>query len=359
MKDLKSRLTSAKTPIIIGIAVVVLLFAFLACNGSGAQIRSLLPVGWLGNEISADEETGFGGAVVTKRGVDMDEIYSETIYMPLGDDTYIHAEAVFPEDAFGGAATKEEIDTDMNAVPLVLMGHGFTGTYNSGGAKELAHRLAEAGFATIRMDFDTKTAPSEKAANTNFYTLESMEEAMKMAADYMCGSYAIDEDAVYLYARSMGGRVAMMMANESYGGYDYKAMALVAPAGNEEAMIYYMGGPETWEKMKKEAGAAGKGYTEKQGQKLVPEWFTQFEEYNPCDFGYKFGEKPVLVIYNTEDNVVTAETSKECAAAYENATEIEVTTEDGHGYEMGYKESELKEQLMSAIVEFFNEARGK
>ena len=176
---------------------------------------------------------------------------------------------------------------------------------------------------------------------------------MLRAINYMTGHNAIDTVRLGLYARSMGGRVAMTMANEQSGGLDFKAMALVAPAGTDDAMVYYMGGDENWEEMKKTAQSDG--FIEHQGQKLTPEWFKEFEDYNPCDFGHKFGDKPVLVICNTLDYVVTDETSRKCAAAYKNSRVIEVTTDNYHGYEMSYENSELKDYLMTEITVFFKE----
>lgn len=262
----------------------------------------------------------------------------ELLFLELGPDRYCMAEAVYPLNYEG----------DM---PLIAMGHGFKGTLNSGGAAELAERLARAGFATIRMDFNPRISPEKSAAKTNTYDLDSMKEAMLCGIQYMQENYSIDDDHIGLYARSMGGRVVMTMANEEYGGLRYKALAMVAPAGNETAMIHYAGGQQEWNKMK--AKAHNDGFVEYQGLNLTEDWFKEFEDYNPCDFGYKFADRPVLVICNTLDHVVTEDTSLECAHAYENSHVITVTTSDRHGYEMSYENSDLKDYLMDEIVNFF------
>ena len=264
----------------------------------------------------------------------------KTVFLEAEDGSgYYMAEAVYPAGIDGGA-------------PLVAIGHGFKGTLNSGGASELAGRLAEAGIASIRMDFNPRVAASKKAEKTNTYDLASMKSAMLLGIEYMCEHYEIAENYIGLYARSMGGRVVMNMANENAGGYDYKALAMVAPAGDKNAMIHYFGGQEKWEEAKSKAKEAG--YIEYQGLNLTPEWFSEFEEYNPCEHGDKFGDNPVLVVCNTEDYVVTEETSKRCAAAYKNSRVITVTTDDYHGYEMSYEDSNLKDELMSELVTFFS-----
>ncbi len=261
----------------------------------------------------------------------------ETLFLKT-DGGYCMAEAVYPKDFDG-------------SMPLVAMGHGFKGSLNSGGASELSEKLARAGIAAIRMDFNPRTRPEKDSEKTNRYDLASMEAAMLSGIEYMCENYAIDETRIGLYARSMGGRVVMKMANESAGGFAYKALAMVAPAGSDDAMVDYVGGPEKWDKLKETAHK--NGFVEYQGLKLTEDWFKEFEEYSPCDFGYKFGAKPVLVITNTLDHVVTEETGRQCAAAYKNSRVITVTTENYHGYEMSYKDSDLKDYLMGEIVEFF------
>lgn len=267
---------------------------------------------------------------------------SQRFFLPAenedGQTVYSMAEIVYPKDYNG-------------KMPLIAIGHGFKGSLNSGGAAELSERLARAGYAAVRMDFNPRVSPKKNADKTGMYDLNSMKRAMLDAIEYMCKNHDIDTERIGLYARSMGGRVVMTMANESYGGFDYKALAMVAPAGNENAMVHYAGGQKNWDEMKEKARL--NGFVEYQGLKLTEDWFKEFEEYNPCDYGSKFEDKPVLVICNTLDYVVTEDTSLECAHAYKNSRVITVTTENYHGYEMSYKESDLKDYLMGEIVDFF------
>ena len=285
------------------------------------------------------------------------QVHTEMVFLENGRGSYTLAEFAIPEDSYEGRpAGAEGLTTGTGGWPMVAVAHGFTGTMDSGGAAELIRRLAAAGVAAGRVDFDAYLTPEKNDDPSNRaceYTLQDMEDDLTLALRYACSHYPIDESRLGIYGRSMGGRVAMMMANESYGGFSYQAMALVAPAGNSQAMIYFMGGQKRWEEMKKQA--AEDGFVQYRQLRLRPDWFTQFEAYDPCAHGNSFGARPVLVICNTEDYVVTDETSRQCAAAYENSQVIEVTTDDGHGYEMSRKKSDLKDKLMDQIVSHFAE----
>ena len=145
----------------------------------------------------------------------------------------------------------------------------------------------------------------------------------------------------------------MVMGNESWGGIDYKAMALIAPAGNEYALIHYMGGQKEWDKLRKAADRDGSVVRGK--LTLTPAWFEDYYQFNPALTGDKFGDKPVMVYYNTKDTVVEPETSLDCAHAYSNVSIYEVTTDDGHGYEMSYEHSAIKDEIMDRVVTFFKD----
>ena len=238
--------------------------------------------------------------------------------------------------------------------PVVLMAHGFAGTLHSGGAVELGDRLAEEGILAIRVDFDPYTAPEKTAEQTHSYPLSQMNADAVNALDAVIKDYGGDPGNVSLYGRSYGGRLVMQMANESSGGYDYKKLALVAPAGDAVAFHRYLGGEEQYKAMKKEAEGDA-GYAEKLGIRIEPKWFEDVETYDPTQYGWKFGDKPVLLFYNTLDTVVYPDTSIRCAEAYKNHEIVKVTTDDGHGYEMGYRESELKDRIMDRLVDFLAE----
>ena len=40
--------------------------------------------------------------------------------------------------------------------------------------------------------------------------------------------------------------------------------------------------------------------------------------------------------------------------AYSNVKIYKVTTDDGHGYEMAYKDSKIKDEIMNRVVKFFS-----
>lgn len=273
-------------------------------------------------------------------GTDEREILHEDIFLQNQEGTYTKAQVVIPSDY------------EEQQYPLVTLSHGFRGSMNTAGGDALAENLAKAGFATIRMNY-SHYKDRKKEGQTNQYTVETMISDQLLCIDYMIKNYYVDEERIGLYGRSLGGRVAMIMANENRGSYDYKALALIAPAGNQSALQYYMGGEAKWQKMKETAEK--KGSITHQGVVLTPDFFRTIEKEVPSRTGGDF-RHPVLVIYNTEDYVVLPETSLECAKAYQNVQITKVTSKKSpHGYEMSFKHSKLKEQLTMEIIGYFQQ----
>lgn len=271
---------------------------------------------------------------------------SEEVFLPDEDGTYTYCEIVAP-------VTDE-------SYPLVSISHGIYGAINSGGARQLSEMLASNGIAAVRVDFNRcltddpdEALAKDKSGRTNEYTISDMLESNMLSINYALDNYNVDKDRIGVYGRSFGGRIAMIMGNESWGGIDYKAMALIAPAGNEYALIHYMGGYEKWDELRELADRDGKVVRGR--LTLTPKWFEDYYKYNPALTGDKFGDKPVMVYYNTKDTVVEPKTSLDCAHAYSNVSIYEVTTDDGHGYEMSYEHSEIKDEIMDRVVTFFND----
>lgn len=281
-------------------------------------------------------------------GSDTSSIGSRDFFLRNSDGTFTYGEIVFPEDR------------RQSSCPLVVMSHGIYGSMNSGGARLLSQMLAEHGIAAVRVDFNrcltddpSKALAKDKSGRTNEYTLSDMLESNSLAIDFAVRNFNADPDRIGLYGRSFGGRVAMIMGNENYGGIDYKAMALIAPAGNEYALIHYMGGTKKWNALMQ--AVRDHDVYDRNGLRFTAKWFDDYYRMNPALTGDGFGDKPVMVYYNTRDKVVEPKTSLECAHAYSNVRIYKVTTDDGHGYEMSYKSSEIKDEIMNRVVGFFEE----
>ncbi|MCR5033894.1 MAG: hypothetical protein K6B42_00555 [Clostridia bacterium] len=271
---------------------------------------------------------------------------TEDFFLENEDGTYTYGEIVAPDIE--------------GPYPLVSISHGIYGAINSGGARELSEMLAANGIAAVRVDFNRcltddpeEALAKDKSGRVNEYTISDMLESNMLAINYALDHYNADKDRIGVYGRSFGGRIAMVMGNESWGGIDYKAMALIAPAGNEYALIHYMGGQKKWDALR--AAADRDGSVVRGKLTLTPKWFEDYYKFNPALTGDKFGDKPVMVYYNTKDTVVEPKTSLDCAHAYSNVSIYEVTTDDGHGYEMSYEHSAIKDEIMNRVVTFFTE----
>jgi len=271
------------------------------------------------------------------------ETITEDFFLLNGDGTYTYGKITVPD-------TEEEY-------PLVSISHGIYGSMNSGGIPELSERLAGNGIAAVRVDFNRcltddpdKALVGDDSGRTNEYTISNMLESDTLAVNYAIANYNVDKDRLGVYGKSFGGRIAMIMGNESWGGLDYKAMVLIAPAGNEYALIHYFGEDE-WEKLRAEAEKKGSARSGK--LTLSAQWFKDYYDFDPTKTADKFGEKPVLVYYNTKDTTVEPKTSLDCANSYKNVDVYKVTTDDGHGYEMAMEESKLKEEIMNRVVKFY------
>lgn len=96
-------------------------------------------------------------------------------------------------------------------VPAVLMLHGTASQKNEVGGlyRRLAHRLAKAGLASIRIDF---AGSGDSPVDYRDYTLESARRDGQTALNYLQHHPAIQANALGIIGFSQGGLIAQLMA---------------------------------------------------------------------------------------------------------------------------------------------------
>lgn len=108
--------------------------------------------------------------------------------------------------------------------PAVVMNHGHGGSKDENvGFGGVAAALAEAGIASIRMDFPgcgDSTAPFTEN------TLSNMKSDSNASLAYLLENYDIDEAKLGILGYSMGGRLALEIVSEE--GNPYKAVVLLS-----------------------------------------------------------------------------------------------------------------------------------
>ena len=91
--------------------------------------------------------------------------------------------------------------------PAVVLNHGHGGNKDEGtGFGGIAEALAEAGIASIRMDFPGCGDSTEPFTEN---TLSNMIADSNAAKDYLVANYPVDADKLGILGYSMGGRVAL------------------------------------------------------------------------------------------------------------------------------------------------------
>ena len=235
--------------------------------------------------------------------------------------------------------------------PAVVMNHGHGGSKDENvGFVGVARALAQAGFATIRMDFPG-CGDSEASFTEN--TLSNMMADSNAGLAYLMDNYSIDADRLGILGYSMGGRLAL----ELLSGKDnpYKAAVLLSAAANpgEEAIAGVVGPDTTIDEAKAIAKEKGSfDYTTQYGQELSLSegWFDDMLVDPLADIANYTG--PMLVLHGDQDTVVTDATNKLIVAAYPAAQEIVVPDAD-HGYGFYSDQPEVTALVETSITDFF------
>ena len=236
--------------------------------------------------------------------------------------------------------------------PAVVMNHGHGGSKDENvGFVGVARALAQAGFATIRMDFPG-CGDSEASFQDN--TMTNMIADSNAGLAYLLDNYPIDADRLGILGYSMGGRIASEIVGAE--GNPYKAVVLLSAAAVDAEVLApsIFGDLETYNELKAAAekdGFAAFTTIYGQTQELSKAWFADMEAGKPLESLAKF-TGPVLVLHGDQDVVVTDEMNKAIVAAYPAAQEIVVPDAD-HGYGFYSDQPEVTDLVETSITDFF------
>lgn len=241
--------------------------------------------------------------------------------------------------------------------PAVILCHGHGGSKDeAGGFATLGNALAIAGIASIRMDFPGCGDSKEDFVTQN--NMKNMLSDVESAKAYLAGQDCIDMSRLGIIGYSMGGRIAMLTADDSY-----QAVVLWAPAGTPGASDMFMfmqcEDQDAFDALYDTAKAEGEvTYTAIFGfdQTLGVQWFDDMLDLDPAAAfaGYK-GD--LLTIYGDSDIIIpesAAVAAAEAGVAVNSSELFEVKGAD-HGYGMYSGEPELTQLVINRIIEFLGE----
>ena len=237
--------------------------------------------------------------------------------------------------------------------PAVVLNHGHGGSKDENvGFISLAQTLAEAGIASIRMDFPGCGESTEPFTEN---TLSNMIADSNASKDYLVANYPVDADKLGILGYSMGGRIALEVITAE--GNPYKAAVILSGVSTpgEEAIANIL--PEGTTAEDAIAAAEENGsfdYTTQYGQELSlsAQWFTDMMVDPLANIDNYTG--PMLVLHGDKDTVVDDATNKLTVAAYPAAEEVIVPDAD-HGYGFYSDQPEVTAMVEGTITDFFME----
>lgn len=240
------------------------------------------------------------------------------------------------------------------ATPLVVLVHGHGGTRHENGAfTELASMLAEAGIASIRMDFPGCGDSAEPFTHNN---MTNMLHDLDAAFEFAIAQPGIDKGRVGILGYSMGGRLTMLTIADEPA---YRATVLWAPVALDggKPMFGYFGGKEQYEALRDEAVRHGTAsFTAPWGQEqlLGYKFFDDLERSEPMQAiaGYR-GD--LLVVHGSADtaiDVINGRIASQAALSTASA-ELRIIQDAGHGFGFFGGEPDVRAEVLGATVDFF------
>ena len=267
-----------------------------------------------------------------------DRVEVETAYLSRG--VYVPATVVIP---LAGAD---------QTLPLVVMAHGHGGDRDEAGAfRQLASKLAQAGIASIRMDFSGCGDNPDPFTENN---LGNMLQDISAARKFALGELPVNPDRVAILGYSIGGRLAVLATQ----GDSYSALAVWAPAALDgaAAMFPYVGGTRAWRHLKGEAerdGSASFITPWGQEQLLGLRWFIDLEQSQPEQVIGRY-PGPVFILHGEEDENMPPENSRALVQAAKQSRGVESHFIEGADHGLGFYtgHAELSAKVIDLTANF-------
>lgn len=239
-------------------------------------------------------------------------------------------------------------------VPAVVLAHGHGGSKDENvGFGGIAEALAQAGIASIRMDYP---GCGDSTASFHDNTMTNMIADTRKAVEALKAYSNVDTDKLGILGYSMGGRIA----SEIVGSRDnpFSAVILLSAANGtaRELAPNMFGKLKTYNDLKataKKNGFAAFTNVYNTTLELSKEWFEDMEDGTPLKSLAKFNG-PVLVLHGDKDTMITDEMNQDNLKACKNGREIVVPDAD-HGYGFYSDQPDVTAAVEGAAVGFFSE----
>lgn len=236
--------------------------------------------------------------------------------------------------------------------PAVVLNHGHGGSKDENvGFIGVADALAEAGIASIRMDFP---GCGESTESFKLNTLTNMEADSDAAKDYLVANYPVDGERLGILGYSMGGLIASEITEREDN--PYKAVALLAGAlvKIEELAPNLFGDIAVYDALRSEAmenGYATFTNIYETTLDLSKEWFLDLEASDGIKSISSY-EGDVLIVYGDKDTMVPDYMNQAIIDVLEDAEVVVVPGAD-HGYGFYSDQPDVTALVEGSIAGFF------
>ena len=241
--------------------------------------------------------------------------------------------------------------------PLVVIHHGHGGGRNeNGGLARVAEALAQAGIMSIRFDFAGAGDSTEPFTSLSYTTMLADSDA---ALTWAVRNLPVEKDRIGAFGYSEGSAVVAMLAGRP--GTPYRAVSLLGPLADPDAVFAQVYGQAQWDAYYAEALATGHAVITTvfgQVQDTSLEWFQQSIAADPAeDLSYFDGR--VQLIWGEDEQIIPfSQVELFQAAAADSAKSVSTVLipDADHGYGFYSDQPAVDAALHGAVVDFFRKA---